>query len=639
MKNRQITRGIIVLLIASLPLWAKESFVTLDKIKVEDTSIAMSLSGEAKYHAFKIANPPRVIVEFTNTEHNVNQKEIEVNGKLIKRIRSGQFQNEPVKIARVVIDLVKAAEYQLQGDKNNVKLILEPALEQQEPAASTSEPAVVVAEEAGNEAPVESTATIPSNEAATSITTPAAPGISKAAPDKISKKVEPKSTSKKQVKTAPKPDAVTAKKEPASSTKVILPKGAVTLDFEEADIRDVLRVLSIKSNINIIYGTDVSGTISIHLDNVPFDKAFETILSVRGLVSQVQGPNILRVATPQKISEERSQAVTFTKIFPLNYAKAEEVKSNLDIIRSAEGRKGNISIDARTNSLVVTDTPEGLISVEQVISELDKKPPQVIIEAKLVEVLLNDNFDMGIQWQYASTAYNQNNTRLDIGQTKAGTSDSSLGGNATAGGSVLSVVSPVDGGTGIVFPASPVGGQIGAIAFGMMIDNNRLTGILTALSQKGLSKILSTPRVTTINNQIARILIGQRVPFSTTTIGAGGVSQSSVQWLEVGIKLEVTPTINTDQRITLKIKPEVSLVTGVSAAGPIVATRQADTTVMVKNAETIVIGGLIREEDRKLGTQVPLLGELPIIGHLFRRDLDTKERSELLVFITPQIID
>jgi type II secretory pathway component GspD/PulD (secretin) len=134
-------------------------------------------------------------------------------------------------------------------------------------------------------------------------------------------------------------------------------------------------------------------------------------------------------------------------------------------------------------------------------------------------------------------------------------------------------------------------------------------------------------------------MIGQKVPYTTTTMGAGGVSQQDTKWQDVGIKLEVTPTINTDQKVTLKIKPEVSLVTQITAAGPVVATRQAETTVLVKNMETIVIGGLIREEDKKLGSSVPLLGELPVIGYLFRRDNNTKERSELLIFLTPQIIE
>ncbi|OGS17873.1 MAG: hypothetical protein A2219_01695 [Elusimicrobia bacterium RIFOXYA2_FULL_50_26] len=612
MKTARIFLASITLIFNAYSLlFADKNFVTLDKVSVNDNSVVVSLSGETKYHAFKIENPPRIIIEFTNTELNLKQKNIEVDGKTIKRIRGGQFQNDPVKIARVVLDMNSMAEYQLNGKGTRVTLTLNPGDSTTTSTAGKSD----LAENKKQEEPVKA-ATI----AATPKTT-----------------VAPRSTMAKPVESAP--ASINSQREAAASNmKIQLPKKLVTLDFQDADIRDILRILSIKSGINIIYASDVTGTVSIHLEDVPFDKAFETILAIRGLVSQVQGPNILRVATPQKIADERSQAVTFTKIFPLNYAKAEEVKLNLDSIRNAEGRKGNISIDARTNSLVVTDTPDGLISVEQVISELDLKPPQVIIEAKLIEVILTDNFDLGIQWQYASSAYNERNVSIAIGGTEASTGDSSMGTGATVGGSVIRPLTTAEGGTGVSLNASPVEGQIGSIAFGIMIDNNVLTGILSALSQKGLSKILSNPRVTTINNQAAKILIGQRVPFQTTTV-SNGVSQASTQWQDVGIKLDVVPTINTDQRVTLKIKPEVSLVTALSAAGPIIASRQADTTVMVKNGETIVIGGLIREEDRKLGTQVPLLGELPIIGHLFRRDVNTKERSELLVFITPQIID
>jgi len=616
MKTARIFLASITLIFNAFSLlFADKNFVTLDKLAVNENSVVISLSGETKYHAFKIENPARIIVEFTNTELNLRQKNVEANGKIIKRVRGGQFQNEPVKIARIVLDLNSMAEYQLKGNGSQVTLVLNP-----------EDSTVTASKEQNQNSTEENTRQEVAPVKAKTVTT--TPKTNVAAKNSAAKPAE-----------NPESSSIGSQRESnAANMKIQLPKKLVTLDFQDADIRDILRILSIKSGINIIYAADVTGTVSIHLENVPFDKAFETILSIRGLVSQVQGPNILRVATPQKIADERSQAVTFTKIFPLNYAKAEEVKVNLDSIRNAEGRKGNISIDARTNSLVVTDTPDGLISVEQVISELDLKPPQVIIEAKLIEVILTDNYDLGIQWQYASSAYNERNLSIAVGGTEASTSDSSMGTGATVGGNVVRPLTTGEGGTGVTLNAAPVEGQIGAISFGIMIDNNVLTGILSALSQKGLSKILSNPRVTTINNQAAKILIGQRVPFQTTTV-SNGVSQASTQWQDVGIKLDVVPTINTDQRVTLKIKPEVSLVTALSAAGPVIASRQADTTVMVKNGETIVIGGLIREEDRKLGTQVPLLGELPIIGHLFRRDVNTKERSELLVFITPQIID
>jgi type II secretory pathway component GspD/PulD (secretin) len=199
-------------------------------------------------------------------------------------------------------------------------------------------------------------------------------------------------------------------------------------------------------------------------------------------------------------------------------------------------------------------------------------------------------------------------------------------------------LSPSEGGTGVAFPAAAVGGQMGSIAFGIVANDSYVTGVLTALAQKGLSKILSNPKVTTINNKEAKILVGQRIPYTTTTVSTAGSTQAT-QFLDVGIKLTVTPTINIDQKITLQVHPEVSLFVRSDPAGPVIGTREALTTVLINNGETVVIGGLITEEDRKLGTQVPLLGDLPIIGHLFKRDYNTKDRTELLVFLTPQILN
>lgn len=360
---------------------------------------------------------------------------------------------------------------------------------------------------------------------------------------------------------------------------------------------------------------------------MPFDKAFETILELKNLVSQEQGPNIVRIATPQQISEERAQAVAFTKIFPLNYAKADDVKLNLDSVRNAEGRKGSISVDERTNSMIITDTPQGLISIAKLIKELDQKPMQVIIEAKIVEVDLNKDLDLGIQWQYANTITNQPNNQVTIGQTQT-----DANGNITP-------VSVSGGGTGVAFPAIASGsGEIGSIAFGIVSNQMRITGALTALAQKGLSKLLSNPKVTTVNNKEAKILVGQRIPYTTTTVSTAGSTQST-NFLDVGVKLTVTPTINIDKKITLVVHPEVSLFVRNDPAGPVIGTREASTTVIVNDGETVVIGGLITDQDIKSGEQVPLLGDLPIIGSLFKHTSDSKARTELLVFLTPQLLN
>jgi type II secretion system protein D len=279
---------------------------------------------------------------------------------------------------------------------------------------------------------------------------------------------------------------------------------------------------------------------------------------------------------------------------------------------------------------VVSDTPEGLTSVEKVIAQLDKRPEQVIIEAKIVEINLNKSTDIGIQWQSASTAGDPN---VNIGGTQ------NPGANTfTYGPSGGSMIVPVaGGGTGVAFPASAASGQIAGISFGILSDGNRITGMLTMLAQKGLSKILSSPKVTTINNKEAKILVGQKIPYTTTTVTVSGATQQT-NFLDVGIQLTVTPTINVDEKITLEVHPVVSLYIRADPAGPVIGTREAMTTVLVNNGETVVIGGLITDEDRKMGTKVPLLGDIPIIGHLFKRQYDTKDRTELLVFLTPQIV-
>lgn len=644
---KRIVSGLIVgtLLLGHCPVMtAADPWTVLSGVALSGNVVTITLSGAAKHHAFTLEKPERIVIEFSNTICEARQKEVAGDGTVVKALRCSQFKNSPTKISRVVIDLVKKAEYEIAAGAAGVKVTLKtpaPVVEPQStaPADAAAEPAAAapapVTEAPANAdtsytlatAAAQDVSTVPTVAAADPSATasltaaepaPAAPSVPVVQPQKAAPKAAVEQTVKQPQRT-------------------ILPKKKITFDFEEADIRDVFRILAMKSGINIIYGADVSGLLTLRLDNVAFDKAFETILAIKGLVMQDQGPGIIRVVTTQKLTEERSQAVTFTKVFPLNYAKAEEIKINLDAIRSAEGRRGSITVDARTNSLIVTDTPEGFISLGSIISELDKRPTQVIIEAKIVEVVLNKSMDLGIQWQYANTLKNDADGQVYIGGTRAETSDSALGGSAVAGATVVSPLSTSEGGTGVTFPASAVSGQISSISFGVVSNETRLTGLLTALAQKGLSKLLSSPKVTTINNKEAKIMVGQKIPYTTTTVSNTGSTQET-EFLDVGIKLTVTPTINSDQKITLNVHPEVSLFVRADPAGPVIGTREAYTTVIVNNGETVVIGGLITDEDRKAATQVPLLGDIPIIGHLFRQDYKSKDRTELLVFITPQII-
>jgi len=670
-----------------------KDFETLDGVSFGVETVVFKLSGKARYNVFKISNPERIVVDFTGVEHNLKSKETfvpaDVKNDIVAKVRTGQFQNAPIKIARAVVELKKDVNYEVKTLSNGKEVVVSFINDKKETSAKNTATAPVVTStssvgvatatvtssspaavssgvavsttssaSSGRLKPVEVVA-VPIEEEKSVATTTAAPAAvtkdqtppvtppppsvtSSPQKQKDVKQPEPikPAASPASAKKDEKPAAV--KKEEPRVLKTTLPKTLVSFDFQDADIRDVLRVLSSQSGINIIYGSDVSGLVTITLKNVPFDQAFSTILTLNNLVSQDLGSNIIRVMTPQTLAQERTQAVTFTKIFPLNYAKAEDVKTQLDAIRAAEGRRGIISVDSRTNTLIITDTQEGLDSAARIIQEVDKKPYQVLIEAKIVEVNLDKKLDLGINWSYARANVSGSETQY-VGKTQAtvgGTSGLYYG--MPSGASSVEETGPTGGGTGVNFPASPVSGQLSGISFGLISDNVRLNAMLSMLASKGLTKLLSNPKVTTLNNQEARILVGERVPYvqQTTQLGtaSGGVS-SEVQWLEVGIKLTVTPTINADRQITLKVFPQVSLLSRVTAAGPVVGTREAQTTVMIKDNETVVIGGLIREEDIKSAAQVPLLGDIPIIGQLFKRKYDSKERSELLVFITPHIVD
>src|ERR1019366_7190586 len=195
----------------------------------------------------------------------------------------------------------------------------------------------------------------------------------------------------------------TAKQSNVIMGGITLPKNSISMDFQEADVRDVLHLLALKSGLNIIYGLDVTGPVTVHLDRVPFDQAFQTILTLKTLVALPMGPKVIRVVTSTTLNSEQSQAATFTRVFRLNYADANDVKKPVDAIRAAAGRKGVSTVDIKTNSLIITDTVDGLKEVEDLIPVLDKKPQQVDIESKIVEVSLDNETQTGISWAYAGS--------------------------------------------------------------------------------------------------------------------------------------------------------------------------------------------------------------------------------------------
>lgn len=427
-----------------------------------------------------------------------------------------------------------------------------------------------------------------------------------------------------------------------------MPRDPVSLDYDNTDIRDVLKLLAAKAKVNIIYGADVGGTLTLHLSNVPFNEAFRTVLSMMQLSTDQVGDNVLRVITPGALTSQRTSATTITKVIPLNYAKAGAVKATIDSVRTAEGRAGSSSVDAPTNSLIVTESLEGMLATENLVAQLDQRPRQVLIEAKLVEVSLNNELDYGIQWD----AFGQQSGRAggQMGTTTIGSTAGMLGPtvsspfdrnapqtSVTTGGGI----GATGRGTGVSLPSDKV---FGAFTLGRVTNNYLLNATITAAASEGKAKVLSDPKIATLNNQAANINVTTQIPYVTSNVSSTGVQTQTVSFVTTGIQLSVTPSINADGRILLAVNPNVSQPSVTAAANtqtgaPATDSRSASTSVLVRDGETIVIGGLISDNLQDTIAKIPILGDIPILGWLFKKKTKKRVRNELLIFVTTRIMN
>ncbi|MDD5630092.1 MAG: type IV pilus secretin PilQ [Elusimicrobia bacterium] len=627
---------------------AAEASSVVEGLSVGYDTVTIKLSASAPYNGILIANPPRLVVELLDAEDQVGTAELAGKGRFLKRVRVGQFQRSPKMISRVVMDLNEMAGYRITQSDHSlvVSLVSESAADQ----AAQAVPAQVEAPAAAPQAPVAVEAAAPV----------AAAPVPAAKPKVQLRDVAAERPAAARPRAAADDDeAVTrasglARRVTRTDIMNRLPRDLVTLDFDGTDIRDVFKLLAAKARVNIIFGSDVTAVppLTLHLSDVPFNEAVQTILSMSGLVTMQVGDSIVRVMTPAQMAKERSTATTLTKIIPLNYTKASEILPALTAVRSAEGRQGTATADLKTNSLILTESPDGMATEERLIAQLDVRPKQVLIEAKLIEVTLSNSLDFGIQWNYFSAdqgkAFGKNGVTtigaplgVATGKTTPFDLNSVAGMDATRIASANSPLGATTGGTGVNLPASQV---LGALTLGRITNNQILNMTLTAAATQGKVKVLSDPKIATLNNQPANINVTTQYPYVTTSIAstAGGAVSSQVTYVSVGIQLTVTPTINADGRITLLVNPVVSQpsATAPTATGgaPGIDSRQATTTVLIRDGETIVIGGLISDHMENNVSKIPLLGDIPILGWLFRSKHVKRTRTELLIFVTPKVL-
>lgn len=421
----------------------------------------------------------------------------------------------------------------------------------------------------------------------------------------------------------------------------------IDLDLKDADIHNVLRLIGEVSRRNIVVADEVKGRVTIRLRNVPWDQALAVILQSKKLGMVEQG-NMIRVAPLDQLQKEREMemnrrkmavklAPIETRLIPVSYAQASEVAQRVKVLLSS---RGSIAIDDRTNTLIARDVSGALDQVEELTRALDTQTPQVLVEARIVEATSRYLKDVGIQWggSGAMSAVTGNPTGLvfpnAIGVT-GGASDN----NTPTGG--LSPFTPrvTNPNFAVNLPATVGSGQGGALGltFGSIDNNVNLAVRLSAAEATGMLRILSSPRILTLDNLEARISQGTLIPFSQ--VSAQGV-QTIFQ--EAKLQLLVRPHVTADGSVQMKVKinrdePDFNQT---SARGdPTILKREAETELLVMDGHTAVIGGIFTRNTGRNLDQVPFFGDIPILGVLFQRRRSSDVRGELVIFITPRIVN
>jgi len=445
-------------------------------------------------------------------------------------------------------------------------------------------------------------------------------------------------------------------KELAARDDVFKYKGEkLSLNFQDIEVRSVLQLIADFTDLNLVASDTVSGRITLRLKNVPWDQALELILKTKGLDKRQVGNVLLvapaaEIAAREKLELENQRQISElaplrTEFIQIRYANASELFKLFNASASGKGAaggaagaagaggrnsivsaRGSVIVDERTNSIIFTDTADRLEEFRRVIAQLDIPVRQVLIESRIVTASTNYDQELGIRWGGASIA-NSNGTTIKTGGSLNTLNE--LQNIIVGGGSTGSVTSPDDlvVDLGVAAATSSIG--IGFTGSDYLVDLE-----LTALEVDGRAQVVARPKVITADKQTAVIQSGTEIPYQE----ASSSGATSVSFKEAVLALEVTPQITPDDRIIMTLKVNQDSVGQVFNGVPSIDTNQVKTQVLVDNAQTVVLGGIFKDQVTQSTEKTPFLGDLPYVGRLFRRTLDKNEKQELLIFITPRII-
>jgi len=406
---------------------------------------------------------------------------------------------------------------------------------------------------------------------------------------------------------------------------------SISLSFQDIPVRTVLQIIADYNDFNLIISDTVTGNITLRLDGVPWDQALSIILKVKGLDKRMQG-NILMVAPSDELAAREAQslqakqqveelATLYSEFVQINYAKAAEFA---ELIKNEDtsilSERGSVSVDERTNTLLIRDTAKSIEDIKRMVTILDVAVRQVVIEARMVTVNDDLNEELGIRWGATDTDSSGEST----------TSGTLEGARIARGGGVPALADGLNVNLPVSSAAGTIAFQVARLANGTILDLE-----LSALERESKGEVIASPRITTANQKEAYIEQGVEIPYQE----ASSSGATSTQFKKAVLSLTVTPHITPDDKIILDLIVTQDTVSDVtSGAAPAINTQRIGTQVLVSNGETIVLGGIYQQSIISTVSKIPVLGDVPLLGWLFRNSSEVNEKKELLIFVTPRIV-
>ena len=567
----------------------------VDTSDADRNRVLLLMDGPASFSTFELANPPRLVVDFKGLTNEVLASRIPMGSSFVKQVRVSQFKEDPDPVVRAVFDLNKAASFDLEPSVAGLNITFRrPDL----------------------------TGVMDTEIAAVPVTEPVTELVTMASPESAADETDSLATSDyaffseadkndSLVRSGIKPAAgLTFESKTLSDRQPVYTGRRISLELVDADLKQVFRLFHEISGLNFILDPSVGGKVTVVLDNVPWDQSLDIILRNNGL-DKVFENNVVRIASTAKLAQEAQQRrtlkdaarlevdpVTVSRV--LSYAKAEDMDAILRRVLSARGKS---FYDQRTNTIVMTDIPEKIDELNNLLDDLDTQTPQVMIEARIVETSREFTRDLGIDWGFLA------NDQRGAGNSFQAEYDLNLPRVADANR------------LGLFF------GDLGPNGFAIDIA-------LDALEVEGRGRVLSAPKIMAQNNTTAIIEQGSQIPVVNTT-----ATEINVEFISASLKLEVTPQITAEGTIIMDIKVENNSPDFNNRVGttPAINTQRASTRVLVEDGGTTVIGGVFFLNEGESETGVPGLRKIPGLGWLFKNKNITKENKELLIFITPKI--